>query len=184
MLGQSAGWFREGTRQPPALGEGLVVAVFLSASINRVDKKGRCSVPAAYRTAIERSAQDKILYVYPALNAPCLEGGDQAYFERLMDAIYEGSPALDDEPKRMARRILGRAEPLQWDGDGRIVLSQSLRDAAGIIDQAEFVGMGRSLQIWNPETLASFDDQADDSFTDTVKKMAPMRVPGLSGGSS
>lgn len=163
--------------------EGLVVAFFLSTSVNRVDKKGRCSVPAAYRTAIERTAQDKILYLYPALNAPCLEGGDQAYFEGLMDAIYAGAPALDAEPKRMARRILGRAVPLQWDNDGRFILPLSLREAVGISEEAEFVGMGHSFQVWDPATLAEFDDLDDDSFVPAVKRMGAMHGARSTGGS-
>jgi MraZ protein len=46
--------------------------------------------------------------------------------------------------------MLGEAEQLPFDGEGRIILSQVLIEHAGIGEQVAFVGAGRSFHIWEP----------------------------------
>ena len=119
-------------------------------------------MPAAFRTAIDRAGLEKTVYMFPSTSAPCLEGGDAAQFERWMQAIYRDAPALGRGPRDVARRVLGRAEPITWDNDGRIILSQQLREAAGITDRLTFIGVGYSFEVWNPDRLAAQDAQVDE----------------------
>ena len=50
----------------------------------------------------------------------------------------------------MALALYGTSETLKLDGEGRVVLSESLKRHAGITDAVAFVGLGHKFQIWEP----------------------------------
>ncbi len=151
------------------------MTLFISSTLNKVDRKGRCSLPAAYRSAVEAAETRKLVYIYPALNEPCLEAGGESHFKQLMDTIYAGGPSLREDPKKLARRILSQAEPVSWDGDGRIVLSQKLRDAGQITNEASFMGLGHSFQIWAPDVYEGYDPDDDRAFLDIQERLEAER---------
>jgi len=55
---------------------------FVATFANRLDQKGRVSVPAPFRTVLAREGQDGV-YCYPALDRPAIDGGGA----RLRDEI-------------------------------------------------------------------------------------------------
>src|SRR3546814_19523666 len=59
------------------------VAVFLSTFANKVDRKGRISVPATFRAALEQEKSAGVI-LYPSFKHPCLEGcGDERIAPKL-----------------------------------------------------------------------------------------------------
>ena len=137
------------------------MALFLSTYINRIDKKGRVSVPASFRAALAgQSFQGVVLF--KSHNHPALEGfGWQAMEEisRRMDHFDLFSDAQDD----LATAVFGAAVQLPLDGDGRIILPDSLIEFSGLDGQAAFVGLGTKFQIWNPEELEKRQERARKS---------------------
>ncbi len=125
------------------------MALFLSTYVNKVDKKGRVSVPAPFRAALSGQAFQGIVLFRSHTHA-CLEGFG-------MDTMEELSSRLDHfdlfsaEQDDMATTIFGDAVQLPFDGDGRVILSAELMEAARIVGAAAFVGMGSKFQIWSPE---------------------------------
>lgn len=128
------------------------MAIFLSTYTNKVDKKGRISVPASFRAAIADQSFQGIV-VFRSNKHPALEGFS-------MDQMSELSERLDqfdmfsDEQDDLATAIFAEATPLPLDGDGRVVLPKDLAEHAGISESASFVGMGPKFQIWEPSRLA------------------------------
>lgn len=135
------------------------MTAFLSTYLNRVDRKGRVSVPAAYRTALAGSSYQGIL-AYPSLVQPAIEAFgremldtmNQHRFTRSLDggALEEMLVGDGDD---MVEFIMGEVKELPFDGEGRVVLPAALAAHAGITDRATFVGRGSSFQIWAPEVL-------------------------------
>lgn len=133
------------------------MSLFLSTFINKVDRKGRVSVPAAFRAALE--AQQGGVVLFRASSHICLEGFSLAVMEEIsarLDHFDLFSAAHDD----MATSIFGEAVHLPIDGDGRILLPPSLVSFAGLDEQAAFVGMGRKFQIWSP---AAWEKRREDA---------------------
>lgn len=124
--------------------------LFTSTYINKVDKKGRVSVPASFRSALP--GDDQSIAVFPSLVSRAIEGFDYLYLEHISERLNNfdmlTSPGLTQEP---AAKILSRSMTISCDTDGRIVLSQDFIRHAGITDRALFVGLGRTFQIWSPE---------------------------------
>ena len=133
---------------------------FVSRFHNRVDSKGRVSVPAPFRAILARDGAEAV-YVYPALGVEALDGGG----DRLMDEInrlLDALPPYSDERDQLSTALLGDCEQLKIDGDGRVVLSEALKHHAGIGHEVVFVGVGHKFQIWEPERFAVHQADARD----------------------
>lgn len=125
--------------------------LFLSTHINKVDKKGRVSVPASFRAAIEdQSFQGVVLF--RSNNHDCLEGFAYSYMEELGERL-DNFDLFSSEQDDLATAIFADAVQLPLDGDGRIILPEGLTGFAGLQGQAAFVGLGQKFQIWNPDLL-------------------------------
>jgi MraZ protein len=126
---------------------------FVATFSNRLDQKGRVSVPAPFRAVLAREGQDG-LYCYPALDRPAIDGGGQ----RLMQAISERLHVFEtfsEDYESLSTAFYGESRILKIDPDGRIVLPEELRAYAGITDVAVFVGQGFKFQIWEPEHFSA-----------------------------
>lgn len=139
-------------RGKPAAGRAVLSHRFLSTSINRVDAKGRVSVPSAFRAVLKRKDIDE-LYALRAIDVPALNVGGMDLLERYEKRIAQEDPflqAADD----FSHYIHGDSTFLKIDGEGRIALTDFVRDATGIADEAAFLGRGAFFQIWHPAKLA------------------------------
>ena len=133
-----------------ALGE--EVELFLSTYVNKVDRKGRVSVPATFRAKLINQRFQGIVafpsYKYPALDASGIDRMEE--LTARLDRLEEFS----DEQENLAVLLFGAAQQLPFDTEGRIVLPENLAEHAGITDSAAFVGLGKSFQIWEPARFA------------------------------
>ena len=127
---------------------------FVSTFENKIDSKGRVSVPASFRAVLERDAYRSEavggIYCYPSLDAPALDAGGER-LARKIDALLANLPEYSDERDELSVALYGDVQVLSIDGDGRIVLPEGLRKHAGLQNQVAFVGLGDKFQIWEPE---------------------------------
>jgi MraZ protein len=129
---------------------------FLSSATNRIDAKGRVSVPAAFRAVLlQRDIQELYClqdFVYPAINI-----GGPDLLER-----YEQRMAAEDpfalEANEMSLLIHGGGVFMRLDAEGRLAVTDFIRDFAGISSEVCFVGRSDHFQVWQPQ--AFLDAQA------------------------
>lgn len=126
---------------------------FVSNYTNRIDAKGRVSVPASFRTMLARDGSEG-LYVHPALDAPAMDAGGTALLAEI-DAFLARLPSYSDERDQLSIALYGTSEVLRLDGEGRIAVTDAIRDHAGLTDGVTFVGLGHKFQIWEPERFRS-----------------------------
>lgn len=132
------------------------MGLFLSTYTNRVDKKGRVSFPASFRSALSGSNS---IVLFRSHNFQAIEGFSIEKMEDLsnrLDAFDIFSDTQDD----LATTIFAEAVPLNIDGDGRILLPQELMEFAQLNDEASFIGMGKKFQIWSPTLLLERKEEA------------------------
>lgn len=127
------------------------MALFVGRHRNKIDRKGRVSVPKPFRAAFETQSFAGV-YVYPLFKFNALEACGQDFMQRLSDSL-DDLPMFSDEQDDLSV-VVENAHALAFDPEGRIVLPQELREMAGIDGEAEFVGRGQRFQIWNPDTYA------------------------------
>ena len=124
---------------------------FTGIHLNKVDRKGRVSVPAAFRAILE-SQGGGLFYLKRNDGDGAIDGLTEAF----MDDVQERIDALPiNSPERDAAEdeYFADSSEMRCDPDGRIILPKALLELAGIDGQAMFVGKGSSrFQIWRPET--------------------------------
>ena len=125
--------------------------IFLSKYVNKMDKKGRVSVPASYRTALAKEDFNGVI-VYPSFKNNCIEACSMSRLEELSKIIQNLDP-YSDERDAFETVVLGEAAQLQFDNEGRVILPNYLTQQMGISEQACFVGKGLVFEIWNPENF-------------------------------
>ena len=137
---------------------------FVSTFTNKIDAKGRLSIPAPFRAVLERDrytgASGLGLYCYPSLDAPALDAGGERLAQKI-DGLLGGLPDYSDERDELAVALYGEAQFIAIDADGRIVLPRELRTRIGLPDglaEVAFVGLGDKFQLWAPER---FDERRE-----------------------
>jgi MraZ protein len=145
---------------------GTQVTSFLSTFVNKVDRKGRVSVPAPFRAALAADPYQGII-AYPSMTDTALDGFGRGTLEELNRRQLDKTMADGDFEQALLGggdglidTIMALAHELPFDGDGRIVLPGVLAEAAGITDRAAFVGRGSRFQIWAPEKFETHQQSA------------------------
>lgn len=135
------------------------MAVFLSSFVNRIDKKGRVSVPASFRSALGGDATG--IVVFRSLQHDALDGCSIAHLE-LLSASLEKQDLPSDLFELIETTIFGGSVQVPFDGEGRVMLPQHLMAAVGIGEDVAFVGRRKTFQIWNPQKFAAHEAAARD----------------------
>tara|TARA_Y100000741_G_C18057402_1_gene479028 strand:- start:236 stop:700 length:465 start_codon:yes stop_codon:yes gene_type:complete len=132
--------------------------MFLSTYENKIDKKGRVSVPASFRSYLSSLGYNGII-CYPSFNSQALEVCSQNRIEKLSDAIDALSP-FEEKRDIFATSVLAESVNLQFDTEGRISINFKLLKHAKIKSNVLFVGQGKTFQIWEPNIYDKFRIQA------------------------
>jgi MraZ protein len=141
---------------------------FVSTFTNKIDAKGRVSIPAPFRAVLEADGYAGGIYCYPSLDAPALDGGGERLAKKI-DGLLAGLPDYSDERDELSVALYGDVQVLRIDGDGRIVLPEALRLHAGLQSAATFVGLGDKFQIWAPERFEERRQRARDKVQEHRK---------------
>ncbi|MEQ1611681.1 MAG: division/cell wall cluster transcriptional repressor MraZ [Hyphomicrobiaceae bacterium] len=160
---------------------------FVSTFTNKIDAKGRVSVPAPFRAVLERDGYSQIagggagpgssgsvgsgIYCYPSLDAPAIDGGGERLAQKI-DGLLRGLPDYSDERDELSVALYGDVQILNIDGDGRIVLPEGLRQHAGLTTLVTFVGLGDKFQIWEPGAFEQRRSKAREKVQEHRKLFA------------
>lgn len=156
------------------------MALFVGRYANRIDKKGRVSVPKPFRDAFEGQAFNGV-FVYPLFKFNACEACGEDFMTRLSDSL-EDLPMFSDEQDDLSV-ILESAHRLPFDPEGRIALPPEILKATGVTSQALFVGRGRRFHIWEPK---AYDANRGRAFDRARARGATLllRKPGGANGES
>lgn len=142
---------------------------FVSHFTNRLDAKGRVSIPAPYRTVLAKDGFEG-LYIHPALDLPALDCGGHALLSEI-DGLLEQFPPYSAERDLFSTALLGTSEILKIDSEGRVVLTESIKSYACIEQDVTFVGQGHKFRIWEPERFRAHLDEARNRVRDMRKEL-------------
>ena len=134
---------------------------FLGTHQNKLDSKGRVSVPASFRAVLRErdQANGTHLVLRPSHQHPCIEAWPSVEFEALSEPLNRldiFSQAHDD----LAASLYSDAFAVEADKEGRIVLPEPLVSYAGLGETVVFMGLGRIFQIWEPSAAERRREEA------------------------
>ena len=128
--------------------------MFISSFKNKLDKKGRVSVPATFRSYLSSMGYNSFIS-YPSFNHLALEACSQDRIEKLSKTIDSLNP-FEEKRDYFATSVLSESVNLQFDTEGRISLTKKLLSHAKIKNDILFVGLGKTFQIWEPKLFEKF----------------------------
>ena len=128
--------------------------MFLSTYENKLDKKGRVSVPASFRAYLSNLGYNGII-CFPSFNNQSIEAWPQDRVEKISNTIDTLNP-FDEKRDYFSTSVLSESANLQFDSEGRILLTSKLLKHAKIRNSMIFVGQGKTFQIWEPTTFEKF----------------------------
>ena len=157
------------------------MALFLSRFDNKVDKKGRVSVPASFRADLTSDAFAGVVAFPSPVNGGALDACDLGRMKSLAEGIDSLNP-FSDEFGDLATAILTKSHRLPFDSEGRIILPQQLLQHAGITTMATFAGRGATFQIWAPEAYEAYEREATSRAREQATKFELRRRDQLESG--
>jgi MraZ protein len=121
---------------------------FMGTHRNRLDRKGRVSVPALFRASLTRLGSNDLV-LRPSHKAACID----VWTRQQMDAAAPQVNRMDlfsDDADVAAAVLFADAFPTSPDAEGRVILPESLIAHAGLEKDTEilFLGLGFTFAIW------------------------------------
>lgn len=124
---------------------------FLSNVTNKIDAKGRVSVPSAFRTVLaERDIRE--LYCLQDFAFPAISVGGPDLLERYERQIA-AMDAFSPQANAMSLLVHGGGVFMKLDSEGRLMVSDFVRDFTGISTEVTFVGRADHFQLWQPQAF-------------------------------
>lgn len=130
----------------------------------KIDAKGRVSVPSIFRTVLSR-LDILDLYVFQDFVFPAISIAGPEVLERFERHIDQGDPFSADANK-MSLLVHGGGVFMKLDGEGRLAVTDFVRDFTGITDHATFVGRGDHFQLWEPSALLRVQNETRQERTE------------------
>lgn len=142
---------------------------FQGESLNKVDGKGRVSIPVKFRRVLQNSdshyapggaARLFVAYGDPNKNyLECLTGDAYDAIDARIQSLQPGSKLK----RLLSKFYYAKCEEMSLDDTGRMVLPTAARDKIGLGDEALFEGHGEKFHIMNPA-----EGDADDESIEAL----------------
>jgi len=122
---------------------------FLGTHLNKLDAKGRISIPAGFRAALRSDVVGPNIYLRRSPILPCIDVWPLAMLQKAAARLDELDP-LSPEHDELAARVYGDSTPAEPDKEGRIVVPERYLAHASIKEQVAVTGRGLYFQLWEP----------------------------------
>lgn len=139
-----------------------------------LDAKGRVFIPAKWRETVG----DTLIITLGLLetqSAKCLSGMSVEEWERFSQKLF-ALPVTDMSGQAIRRKLYSMAAACEIDKQGRILIPAQLRELAGLNKDATLIGVGDRVEIWNPETLASYSERCEETYGDALAHLAALGI--------
>ena len=132
--------------------------MFISTYENKLDKKGRVSVPASYRSHLSALGYSGVI-CYPSFTNSSIEFCPQDRLQKIIDTIDTLNP-FEENRDVFSTSILANSFQLNFDSEGRVTIPEKFLSHSGIKEKVLFVGQGKTFQMWEPSEFKNFSEDA------------------------
>lgn len=127
----------------------------------KISEKHQVALPKKFR----KELGEKIIITKGFEN--CLIAVSENNWKTLLEGT-EGKPFTDKNSRELQRFLLGNATEVELDTKGRFVISEFLRDFAGVKNDIIFAGIQRFVEIWDKEAW----DKHQKELSGTIESIA------------
>ena len=123
--------------------------LFVSKYINKIDKKGRVSLPSSFRNVLPKTNRNEII-LYKSIKTPSIEGCGVERLKEISKRI-NNLDFFSEDYDDFSTSIFSEIITTNIDKEGRFLIPEELKLYAGIKTAAAFFGQGHYFQIWEPK---------------------------------
>ena len=135
-----------------------------------LDPKGRLIIPAPFREIISSNYNPK-LYVVNDIFDNCLHIYPQEEWSKLEEKVRT-LPKMDEDVKLFIRKVIGSAQEVEIDKQGRILVSAAQRVDAGLNSEIVIVGQLDKIDLWDRKEWDAVNDLSKIDKKATAEKLA------------
>ena len=140
---------------------------FRGVSNLSLDAKGRIVLPARYRERLLEICQSQLIVTIDT-EQPCLLIYPLPEWELIEEKI-EALPSFNPATRRIQRLLIGHATEVEVDANGRMLLSNPLREYAQLGKKVVLIGQGKKFELWDEATwnerMSTWLNESSDSET-------------------
>jgi len=138
---------------------------FLGSYTYQLDDKGRVSLPAAFRHA----AADQ-RFVLIQVHAPALALYPESEWVKVEERLQEMLQRRP-ESRLFVLNLLANAVEVSPDGQGRILIPATMREAGNLDGQVQMIGAIDRIEIWNPADFTKSAETDESEFRSFVPQI-------------
>ena len=136
---------------------------------NKLDDKGRVSVPAKFRDDLGHSfivtkGLDNCLFAYSK--------EEWATFEAKLKSL----PLTNTNARNFIRFFFAGATECETDKQGRINIPQNLREYAGLSKEVFIVGVSTRVEIWDKDKWLEYTDKGNMDVNEIAIQMSNLGI--------
>lgn len=140
----------------------------------RLDSKNRVFLPAALRRNLPAS-NETVLVIRKDFFENCLVIYPAAQWEAEVAKVRSRLNRFDSVQQMVYRKLVSEAQEIVMDANGRMLIPRGLLDRVGIGQDALFVGMEQTIEVWSPDMAAGGNAggepfMSDDDFAAGIKE--------------
>lgn len=143
--------------------------LFLSTYHNRIDKKGRISIPAPFR-AVLASHEFLGIVAYASPMHSCVEACGMQRLMKLNQRLERLDP-YSEEHDALAMTLLGESVQLAFDSEGRVMLPERLIASARLKEEVAIVGKGEIFELWEPKAFEAHAKRAREVAREKMSRL-------------
>ena len=145
---------------------------FIGEYAYSLDSKGRVNIPAKFRQSLSADSQNT--FVITRGLDPCIWVYPLEQWKEIENNLRNLS-SVKNIHRTFVRDTARYASPSTYDKQGRITLTPSLTEYAGLEKDVLIIGMINKIESWNPNTLKMVDQQnleiEPDAYDDLADKI-------------
>tara|TARA_Y100000768_G_C23801726_1_gene597535 strand:- start:265 stop:720 length:456 start_codon:yes stop_codon:yes gene_type:complete len=123
--------------------------LFVSKYFNKIDKKGRVSLPSNFRNVLPKNNRNEII-LYKSIKSSSIEGCGVGRLNEIAKRIND-LDFFSEDYDDFSTSIFSEIITTNIDKEGRFVIPEDLKKYANIKTEAAFFGQGHFFQIWEPK---------------------------------
>ena len=148
--------------------------LFLSQYINKIDKKGRVSLPSSFRNVLFNESKNELI-LFKSIKFLAIDGCSYARINKIAERIDKLDIFSDDQDD-FSTSIFSEIIPTNLDKEDRFLIPEFLKKYSNIVDEVTFIGQGHYFQIWEPKAVLEHQKKSRERLISQKKTLGSIII--------
>ncbi len=148
--------------------------LFLSIYENKIDKKGRVSLPSSFRNVLHKDNKSELI-IFKSFKFPAIEGCSYNRINQIAERINKLDIFSTDQ-EDFSTSIFSEIVPTNIDKEGRFLIPEYLKKYSNINQEVTFIGHGHYFQIWEPSAALKRQKNSRQNLLEKKKTLGSIIV--------